>query len=347
MKYEDLEAAIHAEHAGSPIEPSRPNGKLKTKSAPKIRSIADVPLLHDCETTPITYLEEPVLVAGAVTALTGDAGCGKSTLLCAMARRIHAAGLPSSPGRRAPTRPVLILDRENPKAVVEDRFRRLGMTDDETFRVWGGWTGQEAPQPASAIVLGWVAECKPSPLVIVDSMSAFHGGDENSASETRAFLHQLRRLADLGAAVAVQHHDGKAESAKDYRGSSDFKAAVDCAFHVSNFSEDGKLGKLVLRCYKSRFGFAGEVVYEYASGKLLRAEQATATQTVTEQLTALLRTNPGVGARDFDQLAANRGLGRNRARGWLNDGVLSGAIQMARGRNNGRRYFLSGDHHAG
>ena len=75
----------------------------------------------------------------------------------------------------------------------------------------------------------------------------------------RAFMNQCRKLADLGATVAVVHHDGKADSARDYRGSSDFKAAIDGGFHVTNFGENGLLDKLVLRCFKSRFGFAGEL----------------------------------------------------------------------------------------
>jgi hypothetical protein len=182
--------------------------------------------------------------------------------------------------------------------------------------------------------------------VIIDSLTGFHGGDQNDAGQTRAFLHQARCLAYLGAAVIVLHHDGKAETAKDYRGSSDFKAAVDCAFHVANFSADGKLGKLIVRCYKSRFGFTGELVYDYAGGKLFPAGQSTATQTVTEQLTALLRLNPGINARDFDQKAHERGIPRHRARDWRNQGVLSGAIRRERGANrNVWRFFLAEEEH--
>jgi hypothetical protein len=247
-----------------------------------------------------------------------------------MARRIHATG-----------RPVLILDRENPKVVVDDRFHRLEMSDDETFRVWGGWVGQEAPQPASAIVLDWVTACDPRPVVIVDSMIAFHGGDENSASDMRTFLNQLRRLADLGATPVLLHHDGKAETSRDYRGSSDFKAGVDFAFHISNYSADGRLGKLTARCYKSRLDFFGQVVYDYAGGKLIRAEdEDDANENITDQLTSLLRMNPGITARKFDKLAADRGLGRAKARTWLEDGVLSGAIRRELGKCNVHRHFL-------
>jgi KaiC/GvpD/RAD55 family RecA-like ATPase len=287
--------------------------------------------MQDCQAGVINYLEKPILVEGTITGLTGNPGCGKSSLACAIARRVHKTG-----------RPVLLLDRDNPKVAVEERFRRLGMSDDETFRVWGGWTGEEAPQPASSIVLEWVMSCEPRPLVIIDSLSPFHRGNQNDAGEMRAFMEQCRRIADLGGSVIVLHHDGKAETAKDYRGSSDFPAALDAAFHVLNVGEDGRLGKLVLHCYKSRFGFAGDLIYDYADGQLLqRQEPEVASQTVTEQLTALLRTNPGVGSKRFEDLANDRRLGRNRAREFLNGGVLSGKIRSEPGRGNAKRHFLS------
>jgi len=297
----------------------------------KIHSISEVPLLGDCKTGSIYFLEVPVLVEGTITALTGDAGSGKSTFASALARRAHDAG-----------RPVLILDRENPKVAIDDRFARLGMSDDATFHVWGGWIGEEAPQPGSTIVLEWITSCEPRPIIIVDSVSAFYGGDQNSASEMRAFMNQCRRLADLGATVVVIHHDGKAESAKDYRGSSDFKAACDQCFHVTNFGEPGRLDKLVLRCFKSRFGFGGELSYQYANGQLVRSDAAEVHQTVSEQFTTLLRLNPGVTGKQFEDLAHQHNLGRNRARNFLSEGIHSKAVWFEPGAKGGRRYFLAG-----
>ena len=184
--------------------------------------------------------------------------------------------------------------------------------------------------------------CDPKPIVVVDSFSAFHGGDQNDAGETRAFMHRCRRVADLGATVVIIHHDGKAETAKDYRGSSDFVAAVDQAYHVTSFKRDGLLDKLVLRPYKSRIGTAGEVTYSYADGQFLRGDAEEARETVSDQLTALLRQNPAVTARKFDDLVNERGLGRKRARTWLNDGVLSGAINRETGAGKLKRYYLPG-----
>jgi hypothetical protein len=296
-----------------------------------IRSISDVPLVRDCGACEIEYIQESVLPKGAVVAITGDAGSGKSSLACAWARDANKQGIP-----------VAILDRENPLRIVADRFQRLRMTDGPLLHYWGGWLPEEAPQPGSLIVMTWVASCTPRPLIIVDSLAAFHGGNENDAGEMRAFMRQCRTLADLGCTSLVIHHDGKAETAKDYRGSSDFKAAVDAAFHVSNFSDDGKLGKLVARCYKSRFGFSGEIVYQYADGAFMRDENLNAAvQTANEQLIALLRTNPGIATAAFEDLADKRHLGRNRARQFLIEGVVSGSIRREPGPRNIKHHFLT------
>ena len=235
--------------------------------------------------------------------------------------------------------PVLFLDRENPVSVIIDRLDRLGFADCPRLRFWGGWLPEEAPLPDSAVITEWVRSCDPRPLVVVDSLVAFHGGDENDASACRGFMHRCRRLADLGATVVVIHHDGKSETAKDFRGSSDFKAAIDLGFHVSNFGSDGRLDKLVLRPFKQRIQVGAEISYEYAQGRFLRGKAAEARQTLSEQLMVLLRLNPGVTARRFEELANERNLGRNRARTFLNDGLLSKSIRVKTAARGGKRYF--------
>jgi len=65
---------------------------------------------------------------------------------------------------------------------------RLRLADCPDLRVWGGWP-YEAPQPGSPAVLEWVNACEVKPLIIVDSLSAFFSGDQNDATEMRAFMH--------------------------------------------------------------------------------------------------------------------------------------------------------------
>ena len=82
---------------------NRTYDSARRRASRSIQSLADIPLLQDCDVSPIEYLEEPLLPVSALIGITGDAGCGKSTLLCALAGKISARGIPA-----------LILDRDNP-----------------------------------------------------------------------------------------------------------------------------------------------------------------------------------------------------------------------------------------
>ena len=270
------------------------------------------------------FIVAPELPAAAVVAFTGESGSGKSTLMTAYAREAIAKG-----------HAVLVLDRENPRRIVRERFQRLGLVESEMLRWWGGWNTTEAPEPGADVVRKWVKAQEKEPLVIVDNLSAFHGGDENEAGEMRAFMNQARQLASLGACVVVLHNSGKGETSKDYRGSSDFKAAVDQAFHVSNIGDNGRLDRLSLRCYKSRFGTAGSITYFYADGRFERDHRPHAEEiSVSVKLTALLRQNPAVSSTKFETLAASQNISRMSAREFLSDGVLSGSVSREKGHRN-------------
>jgi hypothetical protein len=234
-------------------------------------------------------------------------------------------------------RPVLILDRENPVPIVRERLTRFAIEDGTNLRYWGGWLDQEAPLPGSSIVLDWIRTCGRKPLVTVDSLVAFHGGDENDAGQMRAFMGQCRKAADLGAAVLVLHHNGKAETAKDYRGSSDFKASVDVAFHVANTSSDSRLGTLRLRCFKSRFGFSGEIAYRYENGRFIReGNSVVPVRTAVERLIELVRENPGITAHEFEHLAMAQEIPQHRARRFLHEGKANGSVCVEIGERNTR-----------
>ncbi|MGA2147978.1 MAG: AAA family ATPase [Bryobacteraceae bacterium] len=307
----------------------------ETTHVPMFKSIDSLPTIAECGAVAVSYIDEPVLPRAAVVGLTGDPECGKTTLAQALARNAHNSG-----NVRA-----LFLDRENPLAVVADRLKRLGMVDGPGCRIWGGWLPLMAPMPDHPIVRAWVVEnAAPNGcIVVVDSLSAFCDGDQNDATVVRALMHRCRRLADLGATVVVLHHSGKSETSKDYRGSSDFPAAVDCAWHLTSLPTDGLLDKLVLRAYKNRFGAARELAYSYAGGKMVRVDAGEVKATVSEQLMAIIRCEPGITSTRFQDVAAERKLGRDRARKFLHDGVLAGTIIRRPGsKKNEMRHYLPG-----
>jgi AAA domain len=301
-----------------------------------ILSFLDIPITTDFKCPLVDYLEAGVLAKGVLTGVTGASGDGKSTLITAIGKRVAAGGIP-----------VLILDRDNPLPAINKRFAELEIEQGPFFRIWGRWCPQEPPPLDSEFLLSFVVNSEPKPLIILDSFGAFFRGEENSATQVRAFLEPAKRLVDLGASVVVLHNTGKAESSRDFRGSQAFEDAIDDAFHVSNCGKKGLLDKLTLRSFKYRLGFTGEVVYNYANGAIQRANGfSDATSPDARQsdrdLTALLADHPGIGKRAFVDAAKPLGVSNHKARGFLDAGVKAGCIRCdVTGPKHA--YFLIGD----
>ena len=187
-------------------------------------------MVRNCNSKGVTHTVDRVIPERSVVLFTGESGHGKSTLLLDVAKAVSGGMFA---GRQCQQREVLILDRENPVDAITERFDRLKIPEGEAgIHYWGGWVEEDVPDPCSPVVLEWVNATEPKPLIIIDSASAFIDGDENSAKDVRRFMDGPRRLANMGCSVGLLHNTGKADSAKDYRGSSDFKASADVAYLV-------------------------------------------------------------------------------------------------------------------
>ena len=311
---------------------------LKRRS---IGSISEIRSIRDYAGQNIDFLVEGLIAAGTVTMISGESGSGKSTLASAIGGAV-SIGRPFA-GLTTRQRPVLVIDKENPLSVVVERLERLGITDGPEFRIWGGWCEEEPVAPSAAIISQWVDECERKPLILVDSLVAFCSGDENDAGETRKYMNAFRKLADAGATVLLLHHSGKAETAKEYRGSSDIKASLDVGYHLANLGEPNQLSLLRLRAFKARFSVSTEVVLRYHNGRFTTDDRGPA-KTNTELLQALMIEHPGVRAADFEGLAVDKGVGRMKAREFIANGIISGAIRVDKGPHNTRFHtWIGGD----
>lgn len=303
-----------------------------------IRSVEDLPSPWDCGGDVIEWTVEGMLAEATVCMLAGGSGDGKTTLAWGIGRDVSRGAKFS--GRATTKRWVLILDRENPLTVTLERLARLGITRDDQIKVWGGWLRDEVPAPDSPLVLDWIQAHSPKPLVIVDSLIRFNKGSENDAADTNALMSSLRRLADAGATVIALHHSGKAESAKEYRGSSDMKAAIDIGYTLKNLGGD-RLGRLVLRAFKSRYLVPSEILLDYADGAFI-GESRPAVTTVSDRLRDLLIEHSGVLTRDFEDIAKANGIGRNQARRWRDDNLAAGNIEIRSTDNRSQRLYWTG-----
>lgn len=297
-----------------------------------IRDIKDLPIVSEMPEERIDFVVDGHFAYSTVNMLTGEPGCGKSTIALKLCYCVSTgtafAGWDVKLGH------ALYIDCEQSRPIINEKFGRLGIRDGDRFRYWGPWAGTP-PALNSPVLLQYVRECEPKPLIVCDSYIALHPGDENSSTETRAYISQARALANLGACVLFLHHTGKAESAKHYRGSSDIPADLDTGYLLANLGGNGQLGKIRLQSFKARFSVFTDSILEYVDGDFKSETRAdVVSQTVTEQLVVLLQRHPRIKASEFEQRAARLNLGWSKARNFLKNGVAAGRIRRESGPHN-------------
>jgi RecA-family ATPase len=205
-----------------------------------------------------------MIARGSVTLISAESGAGKTWLGYFLSGRVaHGRDVL---GRAVRGSRVLYLDGENPLYTVKQRLFDLGIEETPNLTVWGGWNTWPPPGPASPAVLKFVSDHQP--LVIYDSLIEFHTGSERSSSETRAFMRRFRALANMGGTVLILHHTGKADTARQYRGSSDIKASVDTAYLLEKTDDNSReITRLKLTCFKSRLAPPCDFSMEFRRGE--------------------------------------------------------------------------------
>src|SRR5262249_25717041 len=149
------------------------------------------------------------------------------------------------------------------------------------------------------------------PLLIWDPLVHFHDGDEQSSTETRAFMKHFRELAHAGATVLILHHTGKAKSSQQYRGSSDIPAAVDMGYTLK--ASGGGLQRLTLEPFKSRFAPLPEPIsMTFREGQGFELTDAP-TEDVSHVVEEIISAEPGLNGQQIVKKASGR-AGKNKVR---------------------------------
>lgn len=310
-----------------------------------IHSIDDIPAVESCGEGKLDWIIDGILLEGAVHLVTGDAGAGKSTLISAAGQAVAEGG--TFLGRRCRQRRVLIVDAENPQAVVQERFDRLGIRSGTDLLVWGAWIQPEPAGPESRLIIDWITAADAKPLIIFDSYAALYEGNENDSAETRRFMQRFRNLATMGATVVVLHHTGKAESAQQFRGSSDIKAAVDLAFLVKRLGQDDMLSRLEVTPFKQRVTVNIPRSLRFDDGKFVAEIQGDPNAANKFLLRKLIMENPMVTARKLDELAKRLRIPRSVAREQIDQWVDEGTVAVHDGDKGQKLHFWVGELEAG
>lgn len=285
------------------------------------------------------WLVDEIVPLGNVLLLTGDAGVGKSTFVLSLSAAVaHGHRFL---GREVKRGRVLYIDRENPDSIVRDRISRLGIDATPNLIIWGDWSmsGSRPVRPDgpdSRRVIEWARINRP--LIIFDSLTAFLDGDEVNAGEVRRHIQLSRNLATAGATVILLHHVGKGEGARQYRGSTDFKASVDAAYLLETVGDalDG-LSRLKLTPFKSRGSIAHPLRIDYVDGRFQESSDRIRTNRETVEL--LVAEHPGSSQTEIVKLAGAAGVANHRVRDLLTQGVQDGWLCFRVGPNNRKLFY--------
>jgi len=127
-------------------------------------------------------------------------------------------------------RNVLIIDEESNVGLLRERLKLLGITDDSPIAIASKGGFKLTKKNANSLV----AYCKQHNigLVIFDSLTRFHNGNENDAKDMSVVMGNFMELTKADLAVVLIHHNrkpafGSSGGANEMRGSGDIYAASD------------------------------------------------------------------------------------------------------------------------
>jgi len=288
--------------------------------------------LLDAPPEPPTYLVDGLLERQGVAILSGDAGSAKSLIAQALA----AAVVRGEPwlGRGCARGRVLYVDEENPRRIVIDRLRGLGLRSHDDGLAYYSRQG---------VALGsgdWTAEIRDAvrrheaDLVIIDTVSAACAVEviDNSAV-VRLYQEVLRPLAvDFDLSLVMLHHERKPQQggqrnagmammgARQWAGQADLHLALEKAhkdrYHESAERPDGQWDayRYRLETPKRRDGGNGKGVEEVEVSSI--RSPAGALQWLRVQSTGTAASRPNVnrddeiGGRVLAFLTAQQGSAR-------------------------------------
>jgi predicted ATP-dependent serine protease len=285
----------------------------------------------------MSWLVPGLIAEGSVNLISSASGTGKTWVAYFLAGCVaHGSEVFGEHARR---RKALYLDGENPLYVVKNRLAKLGIAETPDLKIWGGWAADPAPGPDYPLIVDFAKQDRP--LLIWDSLVQFHTGDEQSSTQTRAFMKLFRQLADHGATVIVLHHTGKSDSAQDYRGSSDIAAAVDMAYKVKSPKQDTELDTLELTTFKSRFAKPPRMGLQFIEGRGFERYDLPAKgddgPDVLKIVQEIVAREPGLNQSEIVAAASERGAAKHKV-----EAALKGERFIARpGNGREKLYYLA------
>lgn len=295
------------------------------------------------------WLVQDLIPFGSITALTGEAGSYKTFFTQGMTASI-TNGTPFL-GQFAVTKgKILIIDEENQRRTIRERYECLGLTGTDNI-VFLSLKGIKVDEEACLNKIQEVIEKEKPSLIVFDSLVRIHSGDENTSKDISRVFNNLRRLITEERSIIVIHHHRKSKNAsvksnnQSIRGSSDILAAVDTHLAVDRNEDEITVTQGKMRIQPEIIPFKVTVdrpslnttVFTYRGKDTTKQDLLIATYEIIKA-TLLNYTEPVT----IDDLATDTGLAKGLLRQPLIDLVASGDINKAKvnGAHGAHRYCL-------
>jgi RecA-family ATPase len=225
---------------------------------------------------PMRWLATNRIPAGDVTILSGDGGGGKTTVALQLAVAVER-GLGDWLGVTCERGPVFFFSGEEPEQEMRRRLARVarkrGFDSTELERLHFHFAdpdrcllgearhnGPIAATPLFDSLAATVVDIRPA-LLVVDSIAAVFGGNQNDRTHVRSFVGLFRKLArQADCAVLLLDHPSLSgiTSGTGRGGSMDWQNATRARLHLQTIEDAEGVAGRVLEVKKTNYGPCGE-----------------------------------------------------------------------------------------
>ena len=298
---------------------------------------------------PQRWLIEGLVPLGGITLLSGAPESYKTWVMLdaviAVAEGRHLFGkIPVTKTK------VLVIDEESGGRILQERFISLRASSNSPIYLESMRGAIFTDEYASGLVR-WCVKSEIG-LVVIDSLSRIHRGDENTAKDISALFANIRKLTNAGISVIVLHHNRKSTpgfsyTSNDIRGSSDILASVDSAIALNtprtsqvNVTQVKSRIAVKGRPFKIQLVEDGEYRYfEYIAEGKSRDDYFTSRK---EAILKLLEIDPGIIQSQIYRHFRQEDIGGEKAiKDTLDELVRSGQVRTIRGDKNALCFYIN------
>ncbi len=158
----------------------------------------------------VSFLVDRLIPENSITLFYAKGGSGKSTLATQIAAAVKT-GIPFM-GLATLQRPVVVVDFENPRAVLKKRIQAVDGADQVHY-----WIGSDLPQfnTAAWLELKSLVMALCNPLLIIDTLSSSCSSlDIANNKDLAPVMARIIELRNLGATIVLLHHTPKSDETK-------------------------------------------------------------------------------------------------------------------------------------